>query len=246
MVSEVTYLRLPRPPLFGGMPEDVSRELDFAFHRAFPHSIDLGGKGPLWLRYGVTERGTFDTDGDLSYREVVAWLCIGPRRVGMVRVREWHVLPWVDDRTFFWAADWHSNETYDLARATLSAWPIQRLIAHGSLLEVCRVWMAPGHAHDSLWATAINSLIRRRYARGYSAMFLNVWPADHKADSIDVDGWQGRKRWNRRRTALARLAQRTLGVQPLPRGCPSDDAWWQWRRLAPGVPAPRKRRLTWL
>lgn len=52
-----------------------------------------------------------------------------------------------------------------------------------------RVWMAPEHARGSLWATAINGLIHHRYRCGYTALLLNTWPADYKADRIDVHGW---------------------------------------------------------
>ena len=226
----------------------MAAELDHGFHRAFPCNLLVEKDEQVWLRYAVLPKwalGGEDFEDSVALREVVGWLCVGSRRIGMVKLHEWHFPLFPTDREFFNDADAHSLEASEFARATLSAWPIERLTEHGSLLQVSRVWMAAEHARTSLWAAAINGLIRSRYRRGYAAMLLNTWPQDYKADDIDVDGWRGRHRWDRRRTALAHLAERRLGVRPLPRGCPGDDAWWRWRPLTAGIPKPR-RRLSWI
>lgn len=50
-----------------GMPPEVSRELEHAFHRSFPFCIPISYRNAtLWFRYGTAERGDFMWDQDLA------------------------------------------------------------------------------------------------------------------------------------------------------------------------------------
>lgn len=176
----------------------------------------------------------------------MGWICDGERRIGMIRLCEWNLSAGITDKFLFEVADAFSQAAQDFAFAVLSFWPIASLTRHGNLLEVCYVWMQPEYAKGSVWAEALEKLISRRYLNRYSVMLLNCWPMSYKAVSINVEGWRGRERWNKRRTALARLAHQKLGVRPLPPIGDDQDRWWLWCPLKAGVPRPRKRKLTWL
>ena len=111
-------------------------------------------------------------------------------------------------------------------------------------MEISEFWMRPEYAKAGIWAEAINKLIKRRYMNRYCLMLLNCHPLYHKKAPIDTQGWRGRERWKRRRTALARLAQRKLALKPLPAAVGDDkDVWWMWRPLKAGVSEPRERNL---
>lgn len=232
----------PYPANPAGLPEDVARELEFGLSRAFPRDLAIAGAGgPLWLRYHVgLEQSGADFHG-VTIHTLVGWITDRGQRVGMVKLDEWGLPPNVTDACFFDAADACSRSTQEFANALLHAWPIRKLAEHGTVVELTRVWMHPDHAMRSIWAAAVRALIRRRYAGGFSALLLNTWPADYKAAEAEQVDWRGFSSRDRYRTALGRLAQRTLDVRPLPDGCPEDDRWWFWRPLRDGVPKPRRR-----
>ena len=172
----------------------------------------------------------------------MGWVELQDQRIGMVQIDEWYVDPTVEEATFWDAADSWLQGTADFGSAVLSAWPIAKLTSHGPLVELSRVWMYPEFARNRLWAAAVEALIRRRYARRFSILLLNTWPADHKAVEAERLDWQGLSLRDFRRSSLGRLAQSALHVQPLPAGCPEDDKWWYWRALSDGVPKPRQRK----
>jgi len=250
MTHVTTFSRPKSLRRIDGMPHEVLSELEAAFYRSFPHRLPLTEiNRKMWFRYGTTEQDEFlwDDKGLARYRMVVGWICDGKRRVGMIQLREWHLSTQITDRYFFEAADCHSQDTSDFGTAVLWVWPIRSLALIGNLLEVCLVWIQPEYAKTSIWAAALNKLIKRRYLGRYSVMLLNACPWSYKADTIDVDGWRGRERWNKRRSAIARLARRVLDMRSMPPVGDSgdEDEWWLWRPLKSGVPSPRKREINW-
>ena len=216
--------------------------------RAFPRDLSLSAENQgLWLRYQVLLKDDEFADWGVVSRELVGWISDRGRRVGMIKLDEWYLDPLIAcDRWFWEAADGHSAATADFGQALLSAWPIPRLAERGPVVELSRVWMHPDHAGRSLWAMAVRALIQRRYAKRFSVLLLNTWPADRLVEEAEQLDWRGFDKWDWTRTALGRLARRELGVRPLPRGCPEGDRWWQWRALQDGVPKPKRRRLTWI
>ena len=225
------------------MPIEVMRELDFGFQRAFPRCLRVDDNNPaLWLRYRIGVRNDEYSDDGVILKELVGWLTRCGQRIGMIKLDEWHVEHGVKDLTFFYATDADSQATADFGSAVLSAWKVAKLASHGPLLELSRVWMHPDFAYNRFWAMAVEALIRRHYARRFSVLLLNTWPADYKAAEAQQLDWRGLNRWEYRRSSLGRLAQSALHVQPLPAGCPEDDRWWYWRALSNGVPKPRRRK----
>ena len=141
----------------------------------------------------------------------------------MIQLDEWHVRHGVRDQIFLDATDSWSQATADFGAAVLSAWPISKLTAFGPLLEESRVWMHQDYAQESLWAKALEALIQHRYARRFSVLLLNTWPADYKAAEARKIDWHGRCTWDHQRSTLGRLARQTLHVKPLPAGGPEGD-----------------------
>lgn len=156
-----------RPPMAEGMPDDVSTEIENALRRAFPRCLRVddgrSSKRPVWFDYGFQTISLLDDDV-VSYREIVGWIRVNDRRVGMIKFNDWTAQPWVTDQSFFDALDAWSVEAGHFAWALASAWPVRGVMAQGGVLELARLWMAPDFAHNSLWALAVAKFIRR-YAK---------------------------------------------------------------------------------
>ncbi|WP_426957994.1 hypothetical protein [Muricoccus radiodurans] len=214
-------------------------ELRNAYHRAYPQRLVVGPKdAPIcYLAYHLSPKSWLTENEVVAHRRLMGWIEQNGDRVGAIHLDEWHPVPGIDNDSFLEEMDTWSQASYDLGVALSETWDMEELSEAGPILDFHLLWMHPAYAKASLWRDVIQELIRRRYAKQFSVLVQQVFPLEYEGAG---DACIGRgSPFERRRRAMVRLSQRTLGVMPFP-GEPANDGW-MWKPLSHEAPKPKAR-----
>ena len=219
----------------------MQKELEQGFHRAYPSNLRVNDRAgrPLYFHYSAGRRFWVGSHKLVAGRTLFGcfWNQNG-ERVGTIQLHEWHPGLLVPNDDFFWAMDERDDETCAVAKVLIEAWDIQELIEAGPILEFSSLWMHPDHSKGSVWAPALEALIRRRYRNRFSVMVLKAFPIEYSG--AVPGGSPLEKGFVSRSRAMQRLHARVIGAASLPGEL--GDCGWMWRPLSDGAPQPERAK----
>lgn len=154
---------------------------------------------------------------------------------GSFIVVETQIPTFMDRYEFLDEMDSHSAEADELAEVLMTHWAEPTEFGdYGDVVELRRVWMAPGQSKKGRLESAMNALLEREFGdRGL--LILKAFPLEYEERVNDENAGA----FGRRRNAMLRHYARLFGVAPLS-GSSGNRGWMCAipERLQDCVPAP--------
>lgn len=209
----------------------VPKHLQNELGRKFPYRLraDAEGYEIHYRRGGWTALiGDRDQAIGLRVRETFAWIVRGDDKVAAVAFREFSA-PHTSAKAFLRAMDGEDGDYGGLASAILSGWPDLAIMRYGPVLELSYVWARLGENALALLRPAVAALLKR-LPKDYSVLVSHAVPLEYLDD--DLDEGLSSLGFQRRLSAIKRVAARELNLQPIPGEAAAQD---YLARVRPGL-----------
>jgi len=197
--------------------------------------ILVNGIQVAWISTGW-KRAFPETSSEVRIQKHTVSLFQNDDPIGFAEFEVFLFNDYVDTWEFVRDADTVSQKLYDLAEGVRSV--LERLMGDSfefepgmRIVEFDRLVMRPEVAGTSLWVAPITEFIRRKFKcsrRAWNyALVLRPFPLEYESGARAI-GMVDDESLMRRRSAMARLYKRTLGVEL---AVPEADAHWWMARL---------------
>lgn len=216
----------------GSQPQRKSDLVIQGPQNGIPEGVSLRLRSSKWWGYS-----DLDLDDAVQFRDLVGALFIEDRPIGAVIFHEVRFDPFIGHRLVLECLDAQSAAWIASGQTLFRHWSYESVLELGMdrfhLVDFSTLWVHP-EAPAGHWHTAVRRLIRQRYQGRAHLMLLKPFPLEYEGQGKFVG--DAEIAFVRRRTAMTRLYNRSLGAVPL--DDPESSEPWMYLPLSPDLPEP--------